>query len=185
MTPREMIDWTLRDSGWGDARRARARTLDRLPAADSTRAHYTQGFRLAGQQIPLQAGLAERAVQVALARRTRSRDAGAAGPLGDDRGGGCRASVPAGDVAGAQFLNSSFNKTPTSLEREVRPTRDDPSGRCRVRLASPTATGRWSAIARGEVRLHAKLFDGVRRGVLIAESIWPNAAYEDGAGSTH
>jgi len=24
---------------------------------------------------------------------------------------------------------------------------------------------------RGEVRLHAKLFDGVRRGVLIAESI--------------
>jgi anaerobic selenocysteine-containing dehydrogenase len=35
---------------------------------------------------------------------------------------------------------------------------------------------------RGEVRLHAKLFDGVRRGVLIAESIWPNAAYEDGRG---
>jgi anaerobic selenocysteine-containing dehydrogenase len=35
---------------------------------------------------------------------------------------------------------------------------------------------------RGEVRLHAKHFDGVRRGVLIAESIWPNAAYEDGKG---
>ena len=35
---------------------------------------------------------------------------------------------------------------------------------------------------RGEVRLHAKVFDGVRRGVLIAESIWPNAAYEDGKG---
>jgi anaerobic selenocysteine-containing dehydrogenase len=35
---------------------------------------------------------------------------------------------------------------------------------------------------RGEVRLHAKLFDGVRRGGLIAESIWPNSAYEDGYG---
>jgi anaerobic selenocysteine-containing dehydrogenase len=35
---------------------------------------------------------------------------------------------------------------------------------------------------RGEVRLHARLFDGVRRGVLIAESIWPNAAYPDGRG---
>jgi anaerobic selenocysteine-containing dehydrogenase len=35
---------------------------------------------------------------------------------------------------------------------------------------------------RGEVRLHAALFDGVRRGVLIAESIWPNAAYADGCG---
>jgi anaerobic selenocysteine-containing dehydrogenase len=36
--------------------------------------------------------------------------------------------------------------------------------------------------ARGQVRLHARLFDGVRRGVLIAESIWPNDAYPDGRG---
>jgi anaerobic selenocysteine-containing dehydrogenase len=36
--------------------------------------------------------------------------------------------------------------------------------------------------ARGEVRLHAALFDGVRRGVLIAESIWPNECFEDGRG---
>jgi len=35
---------------------------------------------------------------------------------------------------------------------------------------------------RGKVRLHAKIFDGVRRGVLIAESIWPNSAYPDGCG---
>ena len=35
---------------------------------------------------------------------------------------------------------------------------------------------------RGQVRLHARVFDGVRRGVLIAESIWPNDAYPDGRG---
>jgi anaerobic selenocysteine-containing dehydrogenase len=35
---------------------------------------------------------------------------------------------------------------------------------------------------RGEVRLHARLFAGVRRGVVIAESIWPNHAYPDGRG---
>jgi anaerobic selenocysteine-containing dehydrogenase len=35
---------------------------------------------------------------------------------------------------------------------------------------------------RGEVRLHAKLFAGVRHGVLIAESIWPNSAFADGCG---
>jgi anaerobic selenocysteine-containing dehydrogenase len=35
---------------------------------------------------------------------------------------------------------------------------------------------------RGAVRLHARLFDGVRRGVLIAESLWPNSAYADGRG---
>jgi anaerobic selenocysteine-containing dehydrogenase len=36
--------------------------------------------------------------------------------------------------------------------------------------------------SRGEVRIHAKIFDGVRRGVLIAESLWPNSAYPDGRG---
>jgi anaerobic selenocysteine-containing dehydrogenase len=35
---------------------------------------------------------------------------------------------------------------------------------------------------RGEVKLHVRLFDGVRRGVLIAESVWPNAAFTDGRG---
>ena len=38
------------------------------------------------------------------------------------------------------------------------------------------------ANTRGEVRLYARLFEGVRRGVLIAESVWPNAAYSDGRG---
>jgi anaerobic selenocysteine-containing dehydrogenase len=36
--------------------------------------------------------------------------------------------------------------------------------------------------ARGEVRIHVRLFEGVRRGVAIAESIYPNHAYEDGKG---
>jgi anaerobic selenocysteine-containing dehydrogenase len=35
---------------------------------------------------------------------------------------------------------------------------------------------------RGEVRLHARIYEGVRRGVLIAESIWPNSAFADGRG---
>ena len=30
--------------------------------------------------------------------------------------------------------------------------------------------------------LHVRLFGGVRRGVLIAESVFPNAAFEDGRG---
>ena len=36
--------------------------------------------------------------------------------------------------------------------------------------------------ARGVVTLHARCFDGVRQGVLVAEGIWPNAAYPDGNG---
>jgi len=32
------------------------------------------------------------------------------------------------------------------------------------------------------VTLHAKTFDGLRRGVVVSESIWPNDAFEDGCG---
>ena len=35
---------------------------------------------------------------------------------------------------------------------------------------------------RGEVTLHARYFEGVRRGVLISEGVWPNAAFADGKG---
>ena len=79
------------------------------------------------------------------------------------------------------FLNSTFNETPTSLANEKRPTvmihPDDGAGQ-------GIADGDYVVLGntRGEVRLHAKLFDGVRRGVLIAESIWPNSAYADGCG---
>src|SRR3546814_5977884 len=35
---------------------------------------------------------------------------------------------------------------------------------------------------RGNVKLHAKLFGGVQRGVVIVESVWPNSAFEEGIG---
>jgi anaerobic selenocysteine-containing dehydrogenase len=79
------------------------------------------------------------------------------------------------------FLNSTFNETPTSLAQEKRPTvmihPDD---------AAEHGIGDGDYIVlgnrRGQVRLHVRLFAGVRRGVLIAESIWPNSAYADGCG---
>ncbi len=79
------------------------------------------------------------------------------------------------------FLNSTFNETPTSLAQEKRPTvmihPDDAK-------ALGIGDGDYVVLGnrRGQVRLHARLFDGVRRGVLIAESIWPNSAYADGCG---
>jgi anaerobic selenocysteine-containing dehydrogenase len=79
------------------------------------------------------------------------------------------------------FLNSSFTETPTSLAKEERPTvlihPEDAS-------AHDIAEGDKVEIAslRGAVKLHARVFPGLRRGVLIAESIWPNSFYEDGKG---
>ncbi len=79
------------------------------------------------------------------------------------------------------FLNSTFNETPTSLAQEKRPTvmiHPDDAAVLHIGDGDFVVLGNM----RGEVRLHAKLFDGVRRGVLIAESIWPNSAYADGCG---
>jgi anaerobic selenocysteine-containing dehydrogenase len=79
------------------------------------------------------------------------------------------------------FLNSTFNQTPTSLTQEKRPNvmiHPDDAAEQGIGDGDKVVLGN----KRGEVRLHARLFDGVRRGVLIAESIWPNSAYEDGCG---
>jgi anaerobic selenocysteine-containing dehydrogenase len=79
------------------------------------------------------------------------------------------------------FLNSTFTETPTSLTQEERPTvmmHPDDARERGIGDGDMVVLGN----TRGKVRLHAQLFDGVRRGVLIAESIWPNAAYVDGCG---
>jgi anaerobic selenocysteine-containing dehydrogenase len=79
------------------------------------------------------------------------------------------------------FLNTTFNETPTSLAREQRPAvmvHPDDAAAAGIADGDKVVLGN----ARGEVRLHATIFEGVRRGVLIAESIWPNDAYPDGRG---
>src|SRR5215471_16450631 len=79
------------------------------------------------------------------------------------------------------FLNSTFNETPTSRAKEGRPTvmmhPDDAAG-LGISDGEKVVLGNM----RGEVRLHARLFTGLRRGVLIAESIWPNDSFDDGRG---
>jgi anaerobic selenocysteine-containing dehydrogenase len=79
------------------------------------------------------------------------------------------------------FLNSTFNETPTSLNQERRPTvmiHPDDARMYGIGEGDYVVLGN----KRGEVHLYAKLFEGVHRGVLIAESIWPNSAYADGRG---
>src|SRR5258708_25180913 len=79
------------------------------------------------------------------------------------------------------FLNSTFTETPSSLNREQRPTvmiNPDDAAACGVAEGERVTLGN----RRGRVQLHAKLFDGLRRGVLIAESLWPNSAHADARG---
>ncbi|MGL4974826.1 MAG: molybdopterin dinucleotide binding domain-containing protein, partial [Bosea sp. (in: a-proteobacteria)] len=79
------------------------------------------------------------------------------------------------------FLNSTFTETPTSTAREGKPTlmiHPDDAAPLNVADGATVIIGN----GRGEVRLTAKHFAGLVRGVVIAESIWPNAAHSDGRG---
>jgi len=180
MSPREMIDVTLRDSGWGDlATLERERWIDCQPPFE--RAHYIQGFNWPDKkfrfkpdwpQVPFKspwtAGPVDEMPSLPDHWETIERE--------DAEHPFRLATSPA-----RQFLNSSFNMTPTSLKREVRPTllmHPDDASSLGVADGDRLTVGN----RRGEVKLHAKLFEGVRRGVMIAESIWPNSAYEDGCG---
>jgi anaerobic selenocysteine-containing dehydrogenase len=79
------------------------------------------------------------------------------------------------------FLNSTFNETPGSLKREGKPVLFvHPSDLAALGLVD----GQKVRIGnqRGCVVIHVKAFAELRRGVVIAESIWPNSAFADGCG---
>ncbi len=79
------------------------------------------------------------------------------------------------------YLNSSFNETVSSLKREGRPDiqihPDDASeldilDGDRVRIGND----------QGSLVLHARYDDGLNRGTVVSEGIWPNHAFEEGMG---
>jgi anaerobic selenocysteine-containing dehydrogenase len=180
MTPRELIDATLRQSGWGTlAALEKNRWIDCQP--DFATAHYLDGFAYPDKKFRFKPDWPK----VPFGRWHRNYAAPDIPALPDhwqvieeaDAEHPFRlATSPA-----RGFLNSTFTETPTSLAREQWPTvMIHPADA----LALGIADGDEVALGnrRGVVHLHAKLFDGVRRGVLIAESLWPNSAYADGRG---
>jgi anaerobic selenocysteine-containing dehydrogenase len=79
------------------------------------------------------------------------------------------------------FLNSTFNNTPSGVVREGRPTvRLHPADLAALGLADGARVRLGNR--RGSVMLHARAFDGVLRGVVVVEGLWPNGAFEEGIG---
>jgi anaerobic selenocysteine-containing dehydrogenase len=180
MTPRQLIDGTLRKSGWG--------TLDELEAnrwidcqPDFASAHYLDGFAYPDGKFRFKPDWPQ--VPFRRAHRTVPSETIPALPdhwevieEADTEHPFRLATSPA-----RGFLNSSFTETPTSLATERRPEvmiHPNDAAKLAVTDGEEVVLGN----RRGQVRLHAKLFDGLRHGVLIAESVWPNSAYADGRG---
>jgi anaerobic selenocysteine-containing dehydrogenase len=180
MTPRELIDATLKDSGWeGIDALERQVHVDAQPHFED--AHYLKGFAYPDGKFRFKPDWTE----------IPSINNGSMGPWqslpefpdhwavieeATDEHPFRLATSPS-----RNFLNSTFTETPTSKAKERRPEviihPDDAA-------AKGIADGDVVKLknTRGEVFIHARLFDGVRRGVLIAESIWPNAAHIGGCG---
>jgi anaerobic selenocysteine-containing dehydrogenase len=173
MSAMEIIDWTLRASGWPDAKTVlEQHWIDVAPPI--AEAHFHNGFPQADKRFHFAPDW--RAIGPGWARMPTLPDYM---PTTDE----ATAERPFRMVTAParQFLNTTFTETSTSREREGRPTvllhpadatRLDIADGERVRLGN----------ARGEVVLHARLFDGLQPGVLVAESVWPNAAFEGGIG---
>ena len=180
MTPRQLIDASLQKSGWGTLAELEAkRWIDCQP--DFNAAHYLNGFAYPDGKFRFKPDWPT----VPFQRWHRTLIPTPMPTLPDhwevieeaDTEHPFRlATSPA-----RGFLNSSFTETPTSLANEGRPEvmiHPQDATACGVTHGDKVVLGN----RRGEVRLHAKVFEGVRRGVLIAESVWPNSAYADGRG---
>jgi anaerobic selenocysteine-containing dehydrogenase len=177
MTSREIVDWTLRESGWGDLASLEAAHWRDVQPSFAT-AHYLDGFAHADGRFhfaPDWKALAGQAF-----------GSGAEPPALPDY-------WPVIEEANAEhpfrlvtapsrhFLNTSFSETPTSRRRQRRPTLlihpDDAA-------ALDLADGDLARLAnpRGATLVHAARFDGLQRGVVVVEGVWPNAAFEGGIG---
>ncbi len=180
MTPRDLIDRTLRESGRG--------TLDGLEKdrwfdvqPSFRQAHYLDGFAWDDG-------------------RFRFRPDWTHVPASNDGPMGPFADMPAlpdhwavieeADAAhpfrlatspARHFLNSTFTETPTSLARENKPAvliHPADAAACGIGDGDRVVLGN----ERGQVRLVARIFPGLQHGVAVAESVWPNSAYPDGRG---
>lgn len=180
MTARELIDWTLQKSGWGTVDELQAnKWIDCQP--DFETAHYSDGFGWPDGKFKFQ--VPWRDVKVAIPDPI--------GPIDEvpEMPGHYESIEEATEdhpfrlvtAPSRGYLNTSFTETPTSEKREGDPAamiHPDDLVKLGVSDGDRIAMGN----ERGEIRLKARSFEGVRRGVVIVEAIPKNSKFEGGVG---
>jgi len=178
MSPRELIDASLRASGWGDlATLERERWRDCQPPF--AEAHFLDGFAHPDGRYrfaPDWAAFAAPGHGPAGLTPPRLPDHWPVIEEADAEHPFRLVTAPA-----RHFLNTTFTETPTSRRRERRPTLlIHPADAASVGLARGAEVRIGNR--RGEVRLHAEPFGGLCRGVVVVEGIWPASAFPGGRG---
>ena len=169
----EMIDQTLANSGLPDAETLhKERWTDVAPGFDKT--HFVKGFGHADGRFRFKPKWAE----IGASHEGMPELPGYYESI-EQADDDCPFRLVAAPAR--NFLNSSFSETPTSQKREGRPTaliHPDDCAALDIDEGGQVRLGN----KRGSVVVHAKLFDGVQRGVVVVESLWPNAAFVEGMG---
>ena len=173
MTEMQIIDATLRASGWPDAATVlRERWIDGALPFDQ--AHFLTGFPTGDKRFHFAPDWAA---------------------MGDTRGAMPKLPdhMPAFEHTSEEcpfrlmtsparsFLNTSFTEMASGRRREKQPMvmlHADDAARMGIANGDRVKLGN----ARGEVLLHARIAEGMQPGVLVAESIWPSEAFEGGIG---
>ncbi|MBS0642314.1 MAG: molybdopterin-dependent oxidoreductase, partial [Proteobacteria bacterium] len=169
MTAMELIDATLRASGYPDAETVLAqRWLDAMPPF--RKAHFLDGFPTPDKRFhfaPNWAAMGDAAgVMPALPDQMDNVEAATAD-----------APFRLVTAPARSFLNTSFTEMPYTRRREGRPTvMIHPSDAARLGIVEGGKVRLGNV--RGEVILHARLSDGQQPGVLIAESVFPSDMFE-------
>jgi len=178
MTPRELVDATLKRSGHGDIATLEA-DLWRDLQPDFRTSHYLDGFAHGDKKFHFKADWAHPPFGRGMGPTDKMPslpDHWAVIEETDDAHPFRLATSPS-----RSFLNTSFNETPSSQAREGKA-----SVMIHPRDAAALGITDGDAVTlgniRGETTLIARLFDGLRRGVLIAESIHPNKDHIGGRG---
>jgi len=173
MTAMELVDWTLRASGWPDAETVlEHRWVD--AALPFREAHFLDGFGTPDKRFHFAPDWS--AVGAEWTRMKRLPDQldviEAATPDKPFR----LVTSPA-----RRFLNTSFTETPGSRSREKRPTAlIHPADADRLGLSDGDRVELGNG--RGTVTVHARRFDGLVPGTVVVEGIWPNRDFENGDG---
>ncbi|WP_022721318.1 molybdopterin oxidoreductase family protein [Rhodopseudomonas sp. B29] len=180
MTPRELIDVTLKQSGQGGIEALEAE-LWRDLQPDFRASHFLDGFAHPDGKFHFRVDwdcvdVPRKILSGPWQQMPELPDHWAVIEQADARHPFRLATSPA-----RSFLNTTFNETPSSRAREGVP----------MVLIHPLDAEQLGLAAnevvvvgndRGETVLTAKLSEGVQRGVLIAESLFPNVAHRGGRG---
>ncbi|MBT7506516.1 MAG: molybdopterin oxidoreductase family protein, partial [Rhodospirillales bacterium] len=180
MTPRELIDRTLQDSGRGTlAEMEETNWLDCQPPFDES--HFVNGFGHADGKFRFKPdwagnkkrGYVDNRVMESMPQLpdhwTIIDQTSAEHPFR-------LVTAPA-----RTYLNSSFNETPSSIKREGRPDvqiHPDDAAELNINDGDRVRMGN----DQGSLVLHARHDTGINRGTVISEGIWPNHAFEEGKG---